>query len=99
MDLMILKQHALTLQEKLELYSDNEDVVELTEALAPLLALAIAGDLIDPVEFDEVPGALMFDEGVFEDFEDLEDAYADFQVEVSGESGDEDEEEDEDDNE
>ena len=100
MDLMVVKQYALALQEKLELYSDNEDVVTLTELLTPLLEQAIAGDLIDPVDIDDMPGLMMFDDGVFEDFEDLEDAYGDFQVEVTGESADDEEEdEDEDDNE
>ncbi len=95
MDLMMIKQYALALQEKLELYSDNEDVVELTEELQPLLEQAIAGQLVDPVDIDDMPGLMMFDDGVFEDYEDLEDAYGDFQVAVTGaEDGLDDEEDD-----
>lgn len=93
MDLMALKQFALTLQGKLEQYADDENVAALAEELAPLLEQAIAGELVDLIDFDEVPGSGMFDEGVFEEYEDLEEAYADFQVEVSGEGDFEDEDE------
>ena len=97
MDLMALKQFALNLQGKLEEYADDENVAALAEELGPLLEQAVAGELVDLIEYDEVPGAEMFDEGVFEEYEDLEEAYADFQVEVSGgeDLGDDEEDEDE----
>lgn len=98
MDLAALKGYALALREKLETFGEDEDVAALAEELQEVLDSAIDGTLIEPLEWEDMPGGIMVDDGVFEDFEGLEDAYDDFRMEATGGEGgfDEDMDEDED---
>lgn len=97
MDLAVLKQCALTLREKLEEFTGDDDVDTLAEELEPMLDQAIAGELVELVELEDFPGLHMFDDGIFEDYEGLEEAYVSFRAEATGgaefEFDDEDEEE------
>lgn len=99
MDLSMLKQFALNLREKLEDFSEDENVAELAEMLNPLLEQAIAGELLEEVDPEDIPGEELFDDGLFEDFEGLEDAYRDFAGAIGGESDDDGDYDDEDEDE
>ena len=87
-DLHALKGAALALREKLEFYAEqDEDVAELAEELHDLLEAAVDGKVLEVIEWEDVPGGMMIDDGVFEDFDGLEDAYDAFRMEITGGEG------------
>ncbi len=87
-DLHALKGAALALREKLEVYAEqDEDVAELAEELHDLLEAAVDGKVLEVIEWEDVPGGSMIDDGVFEDCDGLEDAFEAFRMAITGVEG------------
>lgn len=80
-----LRNTALHLQDKLEEYSKlDPEVTALYSDLKPLLELAKAGNLSEPIQVGALPGSYRFTEKNLQQYGELEDAYADFSIEVTG---------------
>lgn len=85
MDQVLLLRSANKLEELLSRYSvADEEVRGLFDALSLLIAGARAGKVVSPVEWGSVPGAYNFTEGGLRRYSDLETAYAEFKIEVTG---------------
>lgn len=72
--LVALRQHA----------SSDSGVHALLVALSPLLDSSMKGEVHSPVEWRDVPGGRLFIDGSLEEFGDIEEAYAQFKIEVTG---------------
>lgn len=76
---------ALELQHQLDEYSKiDPEAAALCSDLKPLLELAKAGHLSEPIQIGAVPGHYRFTEKNLQRYGELEDAYADFSIEVTG---------------
>ncbi|MBC8999897.1 hypothetical protein IAI51_25555 [Pseudomonas sp. N40(2020)] len=85
MDQFLLERSAKTLEEVVSQYLlDDAEVESLSYTLSKLIADARAGKIVSPVEWGDVPGAYSFTEGGLRKYSDLEKAYAEFKIEVSG---------------
>lgn len=85
MNITKLRTTALVLQRKLDQYSKlDRDVAALCSDLKPSLELAKAGSLSEPIQVGAVPGHYRFTEKNLQQYGELEDAYADFSIEVTG---------------
>ncbi|WP_426204244.1 hypothetical protein [Pseudomonas sp. TWP3-1] len=88
MDQVLLVRSANKLEELLSRHSvADEEVKGLFDALSTLIADARAGKIFSPVEWGSVPGAYSFNEGGLRRYSDLETAYAEFKIEVTGGEG------------
>ncbi|WP_050657877.1 hypothetical protein [Gallaecimonas pentaromativorans] len=80
-----LHDKAVILRKLLEHYSLTDvDVERLHQSLVDLIAAAEAKKIKDPIEKDNIPGRFYFDEKGLSKYVDLENAYVDFKVEISG---------------
>ncbi|MEX6678583.1 hypothetical protein QWI18_21925 [Pseudomonas sp. W2Oct36] len=85
MNITKLRSTALKLQHQLDEYSKiDPEAAALNSDLKPLLELAKAGDLSEPIQVGAVPGHYRFTEKNLQQYGELEDAYADFSIEVTG---------------
>jgi hypothetical protein len=85
MDQIRLKQCAAQLESLLMNYSlHNEAAAGLHVALAPLISDAHSGSLVQPIEWSAIPDGWLFAEGMLRAYPDLENAYAEFKIEVTG---------------
>jgi hypothetical protein len=85
MNITRLRRTALVLQHKLDQYSKiDPEAAALNSDLKPLLELAKAGNLSEPIQVGAVPGHYRFTEKNLQQYGELEDAYADFSMEVTG---------------
>jgi hypothetical protein len=84
MDITKLRNTALNLQDKLDKYSKLDlEAAALYSDLKPLLELAKSGNLSEPIRVGALPGSYRFAENL-QQYGELEDAYADFSIEVTG---------------
>jgi len=80
-----LRTSALTLERLLSAYVDEDPQVRLlADSLASLIEQAKQGQVRAAVAHESIPGSYWFTEGHLGRFDDLESAYADFKLEVSG---------------
>lgn len=81
----LLKQKAEALYQLLERYSlVNSEAESVLISLKGLLVGAINGEISYPIEWRAIPGAYQFNEGSLRQYKDLENAFAEFRVEVTG---------------
>lgn len=85
MDRLLLLKSAERLEQLLRQYAavDHEAKV-LLDALSALINDARYGKIVSALEWSEVPGALSFTEGGLAKYGDLETAYAEFKIEITG---------------
>lgn len=85
MNKRLLKQKAEILNQLLQKYSlVNPDAESVLKSLQGLLAEAINCEISSPIEWRSIPGAYQFNEGSLRQYNDLEDAFAEFRIEVTG---------------
>ncbi|MCY0107186.1 hypothetical protein NQF78_02615 [Pseudomonas monsensis] len=85
MDQMLLRKSAECLEEVINKYAFTDaDVDGLYKSLSTLIADALAGKILLPMQWGDVPGAYGFLEGGLRQYRDLETAYAIFKIEVTG---------------
>lgn len=85
MDQVLLAKSAEKLENILRQYSSSDaEVRDLFDALSSLIGKARSGKIIGPMEWREIPGAYNFTEGGLGKYGDLETAYAEFKIEVTG---------------
>lgn len=81
----LLRQRAEELNLLLSHYAQvNEDAKALLNALSAYIQNALSGMVLSPVEWKSIPGDRMFDEGKFRELPQLERAFSDFKVEMTG---------------
>lgn len=81
-----LRASAEHLEWVLNQYPDSDDVQSLLQALRPLLDGAKAGQISEPIDSVQVPGAYNFGDGLYVPYRtpDLGDAYAKFITQLEG---------------
>lgn len=81
-----LKAAAEHLEWVLQQYPDNDDVQGLHRALAPLIKAAKAGEIRQPMDRMNVPGAWNFSDGRYVPYQNpsVDSAYSDFATEMRG---------------
>ena len=85
MDVMLIREAAITLNSALNAYAHQDiDAERLRSSLQPILEDAIEGRLQQPVDWKQVPGDWLFNETNLRKYKDLESAYARFKVQVTG---------------
>jgi hypothetical protein len=85
MDITKLRHTALNLQNQLDKYSKlDAEAAALYSDLKPLLELAKSRNLSEPIQVGALPGRYRFTEKNLQQYGELEDAYADFSIEVTG---------------
>ncbi len=62
----------------------NPDAVKLRRALDPLIQEAIKGELMNPLNWQDIPGDLLFSEESLGEYTDFSDAFSKFKIEASG---------------
>jgi hypothetical protein len=81
----LLRQRAATLKELLLRYAPtNEEAKELLKALYMHIQQALDGTIAAPLDWREIPGDRLFDEGTLHDLPGLESAYTNFKIEITG---------------
>lgn len=85
MDQIALKKAAENLEYKLR---DNDLVTVqlkfLYDSLKPLLNSAKNMKIVHPIDESNIPGSYQYNEGVMRDLPDVEEAYAEFRIQLSG---------------
>ena len=85
MDQLKIETKAKRLRRLLEQYSTRSDsALEALNSLKELLENAVSGRLTSPLKWSDVPCGYLFVEGALGQYKDLEEAYAEFKVEVTG---------------
>lgn len=85
MDLEKIKKSACHLEVLLNKCASNDrDAASLLRVLNPLINQAKLGSISEPLEWRDIPGAYFFMEGNLIKYRDLEDAFADFRIEITG---------------
>ncbi|WP_346830264.1 hypothetical protein ABDX87_24860 [Pseudomonas abietaniphila] len=85
MNLTLLKAKAIALEAQLQLHAPlDPEAIRLWSALKPLLTLAKAEQISQPLETREVPGRYLFTEKNLQQYGELEEAYATFAIELTG---------------
>lgn len=85
MDSEKIKIAAVRLEGLLLGYSRHDgEVTNLLNALRPLLVKAKDGRIFSPMEWRDIPGGVLFTEGLLRKYRDLEDAFAEFRIELTG---------------
>ena len=79
-----LKSAAILLEEQLKNIMDDPDVESLAVSLSSLIRASKDGTIVQAMEWRDIPGAYWFTEGALSKFGDLESAYAEFKIELSG---------------
>jgi hypothetical protein len=85
MDQLQLAKKARKLQVALLWYSlEDTEVSALQAALSNLIRDALAGEITNPLDWRAIPGAYHFNDGNLRKYNDLESAYAEFKIEITG---------------
>lgn len=85
MDKLELKRKAGQLKNLLSQYAINDaEANSLLVGLLPFINDALAEKIDDPLQWTDMPGAYLFNEGQLRRYSDLESAYADFKIEITG---------------
>lgn len=85
MKLLLIKRKAKRLWLLLKRYSESDTTAAKAQSsLRKLLESAMSGEITSPLRWSDVPCGYLFVEGALGKYKDLEEAYADFKVEVTG---------------
>lgn len=85
MNKTMLEKSAEKLERLLHQYAIGDaEVGVLLDALAKIISDARAGKISTPLAWREIPGAIWFSEGHLRKYGDLEAAFAEFRIEVTG---------------
>lgn len=85
MDKFLISKSAEALRKLLDHYSEvDEEAAKLKIALKNILENEKNGEITSALKWNEIPGKFYFTEGNLRNYQDLEDAYADFKIEVTG---------------
>ncbi|KJZ43078.1 MULTISPECIES: hypothetical protein [Pseudomonas] len=85
MNIKNLEASAIDLEQQLIRHSTlTPDAADLYRGLKPLLELVKTGKIVTPIEWGEIPGQYFFTEKGLQIFEELEEAYAKFSIEITG---------------
>ncbi len=80
-----LRRAAKSLEEELDKErSLPSGLKHLRKSLKPVIGKAVRMEINSPVEESSIPGAYQFNEGIMRDFPDLEEAYVEFRIQLSG---------------
>ncbi|WP_153242592.1 hypothetical protein [Frateuria defendens] len=81
----LLRQKAEVLLQLLRKYSSvNPEAREVLLSLQDLLDKSIDCEVTSPLEWRSIPGAYQFNEGSLRQYGDLEGAFAEFRIEITG---------------
>lgn len=81
----ILKKKAEDLMRLLQKYSlVNPEAASVLMGLQGLLTEAMNHEISTPIEWRSIPGSYQFNEGSLHQYKELEDAFAEFRIEVTG---------------
>lgn len=84
-DKLELKRKASKLQDLLYQYATNDaEAKSLLTGLSQFINDALAEKIDYPLQWTDMPGAYLFNEGKLRQYSDLESAYADFKIEITG---------------
>lgn len=87
MDQALIRKTAEDLEIVLNKYCDvDKEAGYLKNMMMPFINDAKEGKITNPVEWRKVPGDILFDEGSLRQFRDLESAYANFKLKITGET-------------
>ena len=85
MDRQQLRASALELGQLLARHAPSDaEAAGLRSALRALLAQAVAGTIVAPLAWGEIPGARLVTEGSLRRLPELEQAYSRFRIEATG---------------
>lgn len=85
MNKLELKYKAEKLLTLLSYYSKSDrEAAGLLHGMLPLINEALAGSVVTPLDWTDMPGAYLFSEGNLGQYADLETAYAEFKIEITG---------------
>jgi len=89
MNQALITQYAKRLEALLEQYArEDPEARLLAGSLEALIARAKAGGIDSPVAWNDIPGEYWFAERSLSQYEDLENAYTKFKMEISGQADD-----------
>lgn len=85
MDIIAIKTTAVALEILLQKYAQSDsEAAGLFEALKQLIMRAKNGNVSAPMEWSDIPGSYFFTEGTLRKYRDLEKAFAEFRIELTG---------------
>lgn len=85
MNPLLLAKSAEKLEQILRHYlTFDREVLRLFDALSRLISDARTGRILGPMEWRDIPGGYDFTEGGLGKYSDLEAAYAEFKIEITG---------------
>lgn len=85
MNQLALTKSSATLARLLAKYAVTDIEAEnLKSALSDTISSALSGKIDDPLEWNDIPGGYYFTEGNLSQYADLESAYAEFKIEITG---------------
>lgn len=85
MNLKDVESSAIELEKKLKIYSQQDhEAAELQADLQPLLNLIKSGRFNTPIQWGQIPGRYRLSEKGLQRYNDLEEAFARFSIEVTG---------------
>lgn len=85
MDKLKISSTAAILKRILDHYAQiDREAALLKSALSSILRAEESGEINSPLEWNKIPGGIFFTEGNLRQYRDLEDAYANFKIEVTG---------------
>jgi hypothetical protein len=85
MDHDLLSRSAEKLNQLLLQYSEVDiEARELQGELSLIIRDVLSGKIVTPVEWRNIPGSYYFTEGSLRKYGDLETAYSDFKIEITG---------------
>lgn len=80
-----LRRAAVSLEKELDKeLSLPSDLKHLRKSLKAVIGKSVRMEINSPVEESSIPGAYQFNEGVMREFPDLEEAYIEFRIQLSG---------------
>jgi hypothetical protein len=85
MNIELLKEKTLTLRATLNALKDKDlAAAALAADLEPLMFLAERGQIPTPMEWRDIPGRYLFTEQGLQQYTELEQAFAEFRIELTG---------------
>ena len=81
----LVKKYAEVLEKQLSKYSKmDSEAQKLSASLDELISKAKNRQIYSPIEYQKVPGGYWFNEGNLRKYPELEEAYSEFKLEVTG---------------
>jgi hypothetical protein len=67
-----------------QLSPQDIEVKHLGQGMTPLIDAALKREITQPMDWGDIPGRWLFDEAGLSQYRELEEAYADFKIELIG---------------